>query len=88
MKIVLCGMMGCGKTTVGKAVAEQLSWAFFDTDEWIVSRFGEIKNIFRQEGEEYFRALETEAIRVSLMNDDVVVALGGGALLKTEKVRR
>ena len=86
MKIVLCGMMGCGKTTVGRAVANRLEWAFADTDEWIVSRFGSIEGIFRREGEERFRALEMQAVRSALGAESVVISLGGGALLKAENV--
>ena len=87
MKIVLCGMMGCGKTTVGKCLAERLGWDFVDTDEWIVERHGEISAIFASYGEGYFRLIESEAVRALAGRENLVVAVGGGAVLNEENVR-
>ena len=53
MNLVLCGMMGSGKSTVGKYLASRLSYAFVDTDDVLESRFGKITDIFAQFGEEY-----------------------------------
>ena len=86
MQIVLCGMMGCGKTTVGKCLAERLGWDFVDTDEWIVERHGEISPIFASYGEEYFRSIEAEAVRALTGRENLVVAVGGGAVLNEENV--
>ena len=62
--IVLIGFMGCGKTTVGEALAEKLSYDFLDTDQYIEKRENRtISDIFEQEGENYFRNLETESLQ-------------------------
>ena len=88
MNIVLCGMMGCGKTTVGGALAARLGWDFVDTDRLIEEKHGKIADIFAQKGEAYFRALETE-VAASLADGgaDRVVSIGGGMALKAENVR-
>lgn len=87
MKIALCGMMGCGKSTIGKVLAQKLAWAFVDTDEWIVRRHGEISAIFEKRGEKYFRDLETDVAR-ELADDgtSAVVSVGGGFVLRAENV--
>ena len=80
--IFLCGFMGCGKTTVGKLVAEASGRAFIDLDEYIEQAAGEtIPEIFERYGEAHFRSLETEALKV-LSHSFTVVATGGGALLE------
>lgn len=82
--IVLIGMPGSGKSTIGKALAEKLGRKFYDTDEIITSRCGNISDIFAVKGEKYFRDTETEAvIEVSKLNG-TVIATGGGAVLKKE----
>ena len=60
MNLVLCGMMGSGKTTVGKALAKALDWTFADTDEVLAERYGSITEIFAKYGEDYFREKESE----------------------------
>ena len=87
MHIVLCGMMGCGKTTVARALSDRLGWEWVDTDEWIVRRYGQISEIFAQKGEAYFRDLETEAVRALPSGVPAVVSVGGGLVLKAENVR-
>jgi shikimate kinase len=73
--------MGSGKTTVGRALAEKLGWRFVDLDSRIEERDGRsVPRIFAESGEAPFRALETEALRSSLSEDRIVLALGGGAL--------
>ena len=78
-RVVLIGFMGTGKSAVGKLLAEKLNWQFIDLDEEIVKETGcEIKVIFEQRGEAYFRKVEADLMqRVSLKNE-VVVATGGG----------
>ncbi len=78
-KIFLIGFMGCGKTTIGKLLAQQLGWRFVDLDEEIVLRERmPIEQIFAQHGEPYFRTLEA-AILASLMDSQrTIIALGGG----------
>ena len=80
-------MMGCGKTTVARALSKRLDWELLDTDEWIVCRYGQISEIFAQKEEGYFRDLETEAVRALPFGADTVVSVGGGLVLKAENVR-
>ena len=86
MNIILCGMMGCGKSTVGVCLAERLGRAFCDTDALIVDRHGRIADIFEKQGEAYFRQLETETVKELVQKDDLVIATGGGLVLKQENV--
>ncbi len=86
MNVVLCGMMGAGKTTVGGALASTLGWRFVDTDSLIIEKYGEISTIFDRFGEEYFRALETEIVKEVLQGDCQVISVGGGLVLKEENV--
>lgn len=81
-RIFLVGFMGCGKTTVGQLLAEQLGRRFIDLDEWIAQRTGQsIPHIFQEHGEGFFRTLESELLREVVQMDNVVVALGGGAFV-------
>ncbi len=82
--IVLVGMAGCGKTTVGKKLAEELNLRFIDTDEEIVKKYGNITDIFKNKGETYFRQLESEVIRETAALQGCVIATGGGAVLRKE----
>jgi shikimate kinase len=86
MNLVLCGMMGSGKSTVGKLLAKITSWEWVDTDELIVSRYGKITDIFEQKGEGYFRALETKIVQELAKKDRLVISTGGGLVLKEENV--
>jgi shikimate kinase len=79
--IVLVGAPGSGKSTVGTLLAEQLGVAFADVDAVIVDRVGKpVAEIFADDGESVFRALEEE-VTAELLNRSGVVALGGGAVL-------
>jgi shikimate dehydrogenase len=79
--IVLVGMPGSGKSTVGKALAEQLGRPFIDTDEEIVKRAGvDIPTLFKEKGEPYFRELESEVIKDVCRGTGRVIATGGGAV--------
>lgn len=80
--MVLVGVPGSGKTTVGTLLAERLSLPFRDTDHDIeVSQGKPVPDIFVDSGEEFFRALEREAVATALVEHDGVLALGGGAVL-------
>ncbi|QSB06607.1 3-dehydroquinate synthase [Natronoglycomyces albus] len=80
--IVVVGPPGAGKTTVGQALAAHLGMEFRDTDADIVATAGKpISDIFVDDGEEHFRALEREAVAVAVAEHQGVVALGGGAVL-------
>jgi shikimate kinase len=84
-RIVLVGPPGAGKTTVGTLLARRLGVPFLDTDELVVVRAGKpIAEIFVDDGEEAFRALERAAVAEALAGGDGVVALGGGAVLAEE----
>jgi shikimate kinase len=83
--IVLIGPMGSGKTTVGGLVAERLGTAVRDTDHDVEATAGrEISEIFVDDGEAVFRALERAAVAEALATHDGVLALGGGAVLDPE----
>jgi shikimate kinase len=83
--VVLVGVMGAGKTTVGGQIAEALGVPLRDTDEDIVASAGKpISDIFVDDGEDHFRALERAAVATALSNFDGVLALGGGAILAEE----
>lgn len=80
--VVLVGPPGSGKTTIGTLLAERLGLAFADTDAAIVERIGKpISEMFVQEGEPAFRALECEVVAEQLRAGHGVLALGGGAVL-------
>ena len=79
--IVLIGLMGAGKSTVGKALAKDLKYDFIDIDEEIVkSEKMSINDIFKLKSETYFRELETKTIEKFAQSDNVVISLGGGAI--------
>jgi shikimate kinase len=80
--IVLVGPMGVGKSTVGQLLAERLGTGYRDTDDDIVAAQGRtIAEIFVEEGEPAFRAIEKQAVREALAGHDGLLALGGGAVL-------
>ncbi|HWI65602.1 MAG TPA: shikimate kinase [Symbiobacteriaceae bacterium] len=82
MKLVLIGMMGAGKSTVGRLVAGALHRPFIDTDMIVEVRAGKlIREIFAEGGEGEFRLRETEAIREAVAFAGSVIATGGGAVL-------
>ncbi len=84
MNIVLCGMMGVGKTSVGIRIAELTRRRWFDTDIVISDRYGKISDLFEYYGEAHFRALETEIVKELSALDDLVISTGGGLVLKSE----
>lgn len=85
--IVLTGMPGSGKSTIGKALSEKLGKEFVDTDELIIKNEKmPISEIFARHGESYFRFAETEAIKEASSKSGFVIATGGGAVLKKENV--
>ena len=77
--IYLIGFMGCGKTTLGKKVANKLKYDFIDLDQWIEKRASlSINEIFTKKGEEFFRVLEKQLLIEVSLNENTVVAVGGG----------
>ena len=86
--LVLTGMMGVGKSTVGKNLAQKLSYNFVDIDRTIESREGSTINlIFKNKSESYFRKLENEISLEKLKEKNTVISLGGGAFLN-KSIRR
>ena len=86
--LVLTGMMGVGKSTVGKNLAQKLSYNFVDIDRTIESREGSTINlIFKNKSESYFRKLENEISLEKLRKKNTVISLGGGAFLN-KSIRR
>jgi shikimate kinase len=84
-RIVLTGFMGSGKTTVGPLVATRLGWRFIDLDDVIEAEVGlPITQIFVQHGETFFRSCEHDAIARLAAEDALVLALGGGAIERSE----
>ena len=80
--LVLTGMMGVGKSTIGKSLAERLSFSFVDIDKLIETKEGSSINlIFKKKSENYFRRLENIVSLEELKKSDSVISLGGGAFL-------
>ena len=81
--VVLIGMMGAGKSTIGRALAERMRRTLLDTDQMVESRAGRsVRRIFADDGEAVFRAMETAALGEALAaSPPVVVAAAGGVVL-------
>lgn len=84
MNLILCGMMGAGKTTIGIKIAELTGRRWYDTDGVIVDKYGKISDIFEYYGEAHFRKLETEIVKDLAKKDHLVISTGGGLVLKKE----
>lgn len=80
--------MGTGKTSVGRALARGKKWQFIDLDELIELREGKtISDIFSQEGEPYFRRIETKALKEVARQEKFIVACGGGIVMDKENIK-
>jgi len=87
VNIILTGMMGSGKSEVGKRLAKKLNMKFFDMDENIEQTTGmKISKIFKYRGETGFRRLERNLIRCICMLDNMVVSTGGGVVLNRKNI--
>ena len=83
--IVFVGMPGCGKSTLAAALSKRLGRELIDTDDMIVNKAGKsIPQIFSDDGEEYFRDLESECVKEAGKLSGKIVATGGGAVLRPE----
>ena len=86
--LTLTGMMGVGKSTLGKKIAKKLKYNFVDVDKVIELKEGlSINLIFKNKGESYFRKIEKEITLLELKKNNNVISLGGGAFLDA-KIRR
>jgi shikimate kinase len=86
--IVLIGFMGTGKSVVGRRLAADLGWPFYDTDLLVESRAGmRVQEIFQKHGEAVFRKLEREAVRQVSKEEGCVISTGGGVVTDEENIR-
>ncbi len=85
--IVLIGLSGCGKSTVGRRLARRLRLPLLDTDVMIEERTGRtIPDIFAREGEAGFRNMETACVKEAAEKEGVVISTGGGVILREENM--
>ncbi len=85
--IVLTGLMGSGKTTLGKYLAEITGMEFLDTDDLIVKKAGKpITEIFAEDGEPHFRDLESQVIAEAAQKTGCVISTGGGAVKRQKNI--
>ena len=85
VNLYLIGMMGVGKTTVGKLIAEEIGYRFIDTDEVIVKAAGKsINEIFAENGEAEFRQLESDVLAQVCAYTKLIVATGGGIVMQQQ----
>ncbi len=83
--LTLTGMMGVGKSTIGKNLAKKLNYSFVDVDKLIEVKEGlSINSIFKNKSESYFRKIENEVTLSELKKHNSVISLGGGAFLNSE----
>ena len=83
--LVLTGMMGAGKSTIGRLIAKRLKAKFIDVDKVIEkNQKKSIKRIFENNGEKYFRKIEEKITSQILKKKEVIIALGGGAFINNE----
>ena len=90
--LILTGMMGSGKSTIGKSLSERLNFEFADTDSIIENRILlSVSEIFKIKGEKFFREIEVEESLKLVEKKGIVIALGGGAFLNSkvrEKIKK
>lgn len=85
-KIVIIGMPGCGKTTIGKILAKELNYNFYDMDQYIEETHGKsIKEIFAK-SENDFRDLETKACKELILKKRCVISTGGGVIKRGNNI--
>ncbi len=87
-RITMVGMMGSGKSYIGHKLAQELGYAFYDSDAFIVEKECKtIAQIFTDDGEAYFRDVEFATISALLDKDKCVISTGGGALIRDETLQ-
>ena len=85
-KIVIIGMPGSGKTTLGKMLAEELNIKFFDMDEYIIEKTGKTTIQLFENGEEYFRDIESEICKELARFENVLISTGGGVIKRKANI--
>jgi shikimate kinase len=86
--IYLTGFMGSGKSTIGPILANTLGWNFYDLDRVIEKKTGKsVREIFEQEGEDFFRKIETETLKDLSGRRRAIVSLGGGTIVSNENIK-
>lgn len=86
--IVLCGFMGCGKTTVGKIISKRTNLDFIDMDSYIEEKEGcTVKEIFDRHGEDYFRDIEHQSCIELAERKNCIISSGGGSMIFERNVR-
>ena len=89
LNICLIGMPFSGKSTVGKLLSKKLSKEFVDVDEYITEKYNSTPaSIITEKGEQYFRDIETEAVKDIAIASNSIIATGGGSILREENVNR
>lgn len=83
--LILIGVMGCGKTTIGKMISKRLKMSFFDMDDCLEKKYGPIPALF-EKGEAYFRDLESEMVRELSKLDNSIISTGGGVIKRPENM--
>lgn len=85
--IILCGFMGCGKSTIGNLLSKKMGMSFVDLDSYIEKRENKtVAEIFADSGEEYFRQIEKEVSKELAQKKALIIATGGGTLTFRENV--
>ena len=85
--IVLIGMMGAGKSTVGRCLQQRSGLARFDTDQMVTTKFGmPISEIFSKHGEDKFREAETKTLQTLATSEPAVIVTGGGIVLREQNL--
>ena len=84
--IVLIGMPGCGKTTLGRMISRELKRKFYDVDNYIEEKTQKkISELFKN-GEDHFRDIESKAVKELAEMDDLIISTGGGVIKRTENI--
>ncbi len=85
--IVLIGMPGCGKTTIGRSISSKLNKKFIDVDEYIECKYNKsIPQIFKENGEEYFRNIELKSVEEISNKEDSIISTGGGVIKNEQNI--
>tara|TARA_B100000965_G_scaffold294205_1_gene252170 strand:- start:370 stop:879 length:510 start_codon:yes stop_codon:yes gene_type:complete len=83
-QLYLIGMMGSGKSSTGKALSLSLGWEFIDIDSEITKTYNSTINELFSKGEQYFRELECAELKKNILKENVILAVGGGAVTYEE----